>query len=180
MKGLVLSFCCLCVPLAAALAQSPADGDRDRFTFKQVPEGVLRLDRQTGQVALCSKRGAGLACETAAEDRTALETEIGRLQNENAKLKRELADRGSGLPEGLRTEPATPKGDDLKSPGDADLERVMAFLDKLWRRLIALVQTLHKDREWDRNNTDDRPPERKQMNAGPSSPRCVNLNLKVR
>jgi hypothetical protein len=30
-------------------------------------------------------------------------------------------------------------------PNDADLDRVMNFIEKVWRRLVEMVTTLHKD-----------------------------------
>ena len=33
----------------------------------------------------------------------------------------------------------------LQLPSDAELNKMMAFLDKLWRRLVDMVGTLQKD-----------------------------------
>jgi hypothetical protein len=56
------------------------------------------------------------------------------LQEENARLKKELLARG----------PPTPgaPGPDFKLPSDAD---VVAFLEKAWRRLIEMGRTVLKD-----------------------------------
>ena len=35
---------------AAALAQGAPESDKGRFTFKEVPDGILRLDGRTGHV----------------------------------------------------------------------------------------------------------------------------------
>ena len=40
----------------------------------------MRLDTQTGQVALCGRQTVGWACLAAPEDRTVLENEIARLR----------------------------------------------------------------------------------------------------
>ena len=66
----------------------PPDG---RFSFNRVDDGFLRLDNQTGQVALCSPHAVGWACQAVPEDRAALEKEIARLQDEIAGLKAKLA-----------------------------------------------------------------------------------------
>src|ERR1700732_2502207 len=83
----------LLISLAAgvtpALAERPGESDNGRFSFKEVPEGILRLDGRTGQVSLCS-RITEWACRTLADDRTALENEIGRLFDENAALRKQL------------------------------------------------------------------------------------------
>jgi hypothetical protein len=130
-----------------AHAQEPTpETEHGRFTFKQVSDGLLRLDSRTGEVALCSRRAVGWACQALPEDRTALESEIARLQGENAALKRELVARGLPLPDGIKGPPAAAKPDqDLKLPSDADLDRAMSFLERAWRRLVEMVQKLQRD-----------------------------------
>jgi hypothetical protein len=88
------------------------------------------------------------ACHAVPEDRPALESEIARLQGENATLKREFVARGLPLPDGIKAPPATAKSDqDLKMPSDSDLDRAMSFLERAWRRLIEMVQNLQREME---------------------------------
>jgi hypothetical protein len=76
---------------SAGWAQSASVESNDsRYTFKQVDWGYLRLDGRTGQVSICAPRAVGWACQAAADEPTALEAEIARLQAENIVLKREL------------------------------------------------------------------------------------------
>jgi hypothetical protein len=129
----------------------PPDSENGRYSFHQVPEGLLRLDGRTGEVSLCDKRAVGWSCQTVPDERTALESEISRLQNETAALKKELIARGIPLPTGMRkAEPLIgKKGDDLilKLPSDADLDRVMTFVEKMWRRLVEMVQGMQREME---------------------------------
>jgi hypothetical protein len=60
-----------------------------------VADGVLRLDTRTGQISQCSRSDVGWACKVVPDERSALETEIARLQGENASLKKELLARGA-------------------------------------------------------------------------------------
>jgi hypothetical protein len=77
--------------LAAASAQpATPDSENDRYSFNPVADGVLRLDTRTGQVSQCSKSDAGWTCNAVPDERSTLETEIARLQGENATLKKEL------------------------------------------------------------------------------------------
>jgi len=131
---------------ASAQAQSPApDSENGRFAFNQVAEGFLRLDTRTGQVSLCAKRDVGWACQTVPDERTALEGEIGRLQNENAGLKKEMLARGMPLPGATADSPAGKPPSDLKLPSDQDIDRVMTFMEKIWRRLLEMVQNAQRD-----------------------------------
>jgi hypothetical protein len=124
-------------------ATATPDSENGRFMFNEVTDGVLRLDTRTVQVSMCIKRSAGWACELVPDERTALENEITRLQTETAILKREMIARGVPLPGGMRPDLTKPAPQiELKLPSDAEVDRVMAFLEKVWRRLIDLVQSM--------------------------------------
>jgi hypothetical protein len=124
----------------------PGEEEGGRFIFKRVEDGFIRLDTRTGQVSLCSRHSVGWRCQTVPDERAALEAEIARLEGENATLKKELLTRGLDLPSGSRPgKPAPPEGRrDLKGPGDADLDRVMSFLEKAWRQLVEMVTNLQR------------------------------------
>src|SRR5262245_3568014 len=138
----------LALVAGAAQAQTATpDSENGRFTFNQTQDGLLRLDTRTGQVSVCSKGTVGWACQTVPDERAALETEIGRLQNENATLKKEMIARGLPLPGGLKADPrATQPQVELKLPSDADIDRLMTFMEKIWRRLIDMVQSMQKEK----------------------------------
>jgi len=133
--------------VSGAHAQAPApDSDNGRFTFNQVPDGFLRLDSRTGQVSLCERRPVGWTCQAVPDDRTALEAEIVRLQSENAALKKEMIARAVPLPGGTKVNPPdSNRQSELKLPSDADVDRVMTFMERIWRRLIEMVQSVQKD-----------------------------------
>ena len=132
---------------SAANAQTAApDTENGRYTLNQAQDGYLRLDTRSGQVSLCSKRTAGWACQPVPDERTALEGEIARLQGENAALKKEMIARGLPLPSGVKAPPSSSKPElELKLPSDADMDRLMTFMEKIWRRLIEMVQRVQKD-----------------------------------
>jgi hypothetical protein len=67
-----------------------------RFTFSRVDNGFLRLDNDSGQVAFCKAQGRGWVCQAAAEDHSALETQIAGLQEDVTALK-VLKDEIAGL-----------------------------------------------------------------------------------
>jgi hypothetical protein len=132
----------------AAWAQNAMPGSDDaRYTFNRVDEGYLRLDGRTGQVSICARRPAGWACEAVPDERAALEGEIARLQAENAAVKKELIARNLPLPGTVKPAPPAAKPDEpgLQLPSDADLNKVMNFIEKFWRRLVEMMGTLQKD-----------------------------------
>jgi len=144
----------------AALAQSAPDTENGRYALSPAADGVLRLDTRTGTVSICNNSsGAGWACYAVPDERAALDAEIGRLQADNVKLKAQLA-----APEPTVTgkiEEALPKSDSLKKgepkvadggrkleiplPSDQDMDRMMSFLEKAWRRLIDMANRVQKD-----------------------------------
>lgn len=125
------------------------------------PRGVLRLDSRTGTVSTCTRSGAGWACYAVPDERTALDAEIGRLQAEVETLKGRLA---AGPTVSGKIDEALPKTDPLKKaepqapkaaegerrieiplPSDQDVDRVMSFLERAWRRLIDMANRVQKD-----------------------------------
>ena len=126
-----------------AQAQPAPDSDNGRYTFSQVPEGMLRLDTRTGAVSLCAKKETGWACNTVPDERQALENEVARLQRENGALKKDMLARGLPLPGGVASAPSTNQRElNLKVPlpSDAEIDRVMSAFEKMWRRLQEMVQ----------------------------------------
>jgi len=127
---------------AVANAQSTPDTENGRYTFSQVADGMLRLDTRTGQVSLCTRKDSGFACNTVPDERTALESEIARLQRENGAMKKDMLARGLPLPNGVGGASSSER--ELKLtvplPSDAEVDRVMGAFEKMWRRLVDIVQ----------------------------------------
>jgi hypothetical protein len=147
-------------------AQSMPDGENGRYTMSAVADGVIRLDTRSGAVSICNNSGNGWACYAVPDERAALDAEIGRLQSENEKsraelekLKTELAAREPTV--NGKIDEALPKSDSLKKsepkaaegerkieiplPSDRDMDRVMSFLERAWRRLIDMANQMQKD-----------------------------------
>jgi hypothetical protein len=133
---------------AAASAQTAApDSENGRYSFNPVADSVLRLDTRTGQVSQCSRSDAGWACKAVPDERSALESEIARLQGENATLKKELLARGLPVPGVSSPSAAKPDEPELKLPSDAEVDKMVSFLEKVWRRLIEMGTTMQKGLE---------------------------------
>ncbi|WP_454633076.1 hypothetical protein [Bradyrhizobium cenepequi] len=144
----------------AAFAQSRPDTENGRYALSTTADGVLRLDTRTGTVSTCNNdSGAGWACYAIPDERAAMDAEIGRLQAENEKLRAELAQRDPTTTG--KTDEALPKSDSLKKgepkvaeggrkieiplPSDQDMDRMMSFLEKAWRRLVEMANRVQRD-----------------------------------
>ncbi|MCP4619782.1 MAG: hypothetical protein GY844_25490 [Bradyrhizobium sp.] len=158
--ALFIAAAALLLASSAALAQAKPDTENGRYTLSPTGDGgVLRLDTKTGTVSTCTNSGAGWACYAVPDERAAMDTEIGRLQAENEKLKAQLAERDGAV--AGKSEDAMPKSDSLRKnepkaaegerkieiplPSDRDMDRMMSFLERAWRRLIEMANRIQKD-----------------------------------
>lgn len=155
----------------SAWAQKLPDSENGRYTFQPATEGVLRLDTRSGQVSTCRDKGDGWACYAVPDERAAYDAEIGRLQADNERLKKDAdalkADNdqlktrlaAAGTSSG-KTAEALPKSDKLPQPeitskdgqrkleiplpSDQDVDRVMGFLERAWRKLIDVANRVQR------------------------------------
>jgi hypothetical protein len=162
LSTLVVPAAALALGMAGAKAVPPLampDTENGRYALSSTPDGVLRLDTRTGAVSTCSNSGGGWACYAVPDERAALDSEIGRLQADNERLRKELASR-EPVVAGKIEEPM-PKSDSLKKsepkvaegerkieiplPSDRDMDRMMSFVERAWRRLIEMANRVQKD-----------------------------------
>jgi hypothetical protein len=147
------------------------DSSNPRFAYHKIDDGYLRLDLRSGEVATCRPQPGGWTCTLAAEERTALENEIARLQRDNALLKNALLEHGLPLPSpsgetstppaagntappvaGAPTaEAAPPRPPAPIPPPQADareqgeIDRVISTMERLWRRVVELMAVIQRD-----------------------------------
>jgi hypothetical protein len=147
-------------------AQEPTlDIANPRFAYHKIDDGYLRLDLRSGEVATCRSHPGGWTCTLATEERAALENEIARLQRDNALLKNALLEHGLPLPApSASSDPAVPPVAAAPAPpleaapprppapippqADArepQIERVIASIERLWRRVVELAATIQHD-----------------------------------
>lgn len=147
MFRLALASALMLLALPAAAQNGAPDNEGGRYSFNRVDDGYLRLDQQTGQVSLCTRRNVGWACYPVPDERTALEEEITRLQKDNAAMKKEMLARGIAIP-GMKQSQAKPDANadvTIKVPSDADLDKAMAVMERIWKRLVEMVQRVQKE-----------------------------------
>jgi len=137
-------------------------GAPSRFSFNRVENGFLRLDNSTGEVAYCAQT-AGWTCqvvpidgapnvESAKKELSALnglKTEIARLQENIATLKKEIAalkEPPPPRPPGDLTPPSDKAPDvTIKLPSPEEMARAREFIESTWRRLVEMIVTMQKD-----------------------------------
>ncbi len=150
---------------AAAQSETP-ETDNGRFSLTPIDNGFLRLDQRTGRVSVCSRRPLGWSCHPVPDERAALEEEITRLQRDNAALKKDLLSRGIGVtPPGGPTAqvpapapapvpapapppaatPSPPEKPALKTPSEVEIDRALAVMERMWKRLVEMVQRWQRE-----------------------------------
>ncbi|MEA2832464.1 MAG: hypothetical protein QOG66_666 [Methylobacteriaceae bacterium] len=113
-----------------ALAQQPADpatAENGRYSMTPVQDGFLRLDTRTGAVAMCRLVNGAPECRLAADERAALENEIGRLQAENKEL--HLKPPGPSA--------AAPPSSSLS---EHDMDKALSFAERFMRRMMRIMR----------------------------------------
>ena len=122
------------VMLSTPLAAQEASG---RYTMKDIEDGMLRLDTATGEVSYCRRKDDNWACDTAEDTRSVLVEQLAKLQEENAALRKRVAE--------LEEKPKD--SEKLKLPSDQDLDKVMDFMDRLMRRFYAFTKSMREQLE---------------------------------
>ncbi|AUC94624.1 hypothetical protein CWS35_10360 [Bradyrhizobium sp. SK17] len=152
---LSIAIAAVLISCGAATAQTTPDTENGRYALSPAGDGFLRLDTRTGAVSTCTNSSSGWACYLVPDERAALDAEIGRLQVDNDKLRGELAARAPSA----KTDEALPKSDQLKQPktaegerkieiplpSDRDMDRMMSFVERAWRRLIEMANRVQRD-----------------------------------
>src|SRR5580704_17319332 len=145
-KAVALAIAAVCLSAPVLADEATPDTNGARYTLNKVTDGFVRLDTQTGEVALCSQRTVGWACLVAPEDRAAFESDIARLRGENAALKQALLSRGLPLPSGATGERSGSHDNDItiRLPDNADIDRAVAYVGRLWNRFVDAVNRAQK------------------------------------
>ena len=145
-RPLTIAVAAFCLSLPVRADDQTPDTAGGRYTLNKVADGFIRLDTQTGEVALCSQRAVGWACQSAPEDRGAYESEISRLRSENAALKQALLSRGLPLPPGHQSG-ATRRTDNditIRLPSNAEIDRAVSYVGQIWQRFVEAFSRAQK------------------------------------
>lgn len=128
----------------ASTAVADTSNSEGRFTMSPVEGGFLRLDKETGAVAMCAQTGTAWAC-TPVEDRTptAASKEISKLEQEN----RDLKDRVKALEETIETKPphdmTAPDGK-MQLPTEQEVDQALDYLERVYKKVRDRIKELDK------------------------------------
>jgi hypothetical protein len=125
-----LLFSALALALLVGAAPE-VDQNDPRYKLTPAEDGTfLRLDTQTGATSVCRRKDGRWVCETAADDRRALETEIDRLATENTELKGAVKRLEELLKLPDADAPSTKRGAlKLRLPTEQEVDRAMGYVE---------------------------------------------------
>lgn len=139
---------CLGVSALASLALAADDARSGRFTMTPADGGFIRLDTETGALALCAKNGDQWACQPMPDSQQSQAREIERLQAENKALKDEIRrmEDVMGLGEPKPGEPPVaggerPKGG-LELPSEKDVDKAFDYVQRMLKKFQERMREL--------------------------------------
>ncbi|MET0597050.1 MAG: hypothetical protein ABWZ57_04195 [Mesorhizobium sp.] len=121
--------------VAAALPASAVAQETDRYTLERSGDGYVRMDRRTGEMSICSERSGQLVCKIAADERSAFQDEVDRLQERLAGLEKRVAE----LETVRRIDP------EALLPTDEQFEKSLGYMERFFRRFMDIVRDFDKD-----------------------------------
>ena len=149
----------LATSASAQLVTEPRD--EDQYHVVEIEDGLVRIDRRTGEITECQDSANGWVCRLSADDRLAYEAEINRLDAEVERLENELvvareASGGAGQDASPIPSPEDETSQDgvlrdrLDLPTDEELDAVMETAEEVVRRFFGMVEDLREDLEFER------------------------------
>ncbi len=136
--------------LLAVLAIVPAsaqtrDAAPGRFTMQPVEGGFLRLDTQTGAVAMCRPGEKNLVICQGAQDEQGLAKEIARLRVENIELKTEIKRLEDIVASGVLAPPSDKTDEKLKLPTEQEVDQALDYVEKMFKKFRDRLRNLDSD-----------------------------------
>ena len=100
-----------------------------RYVLEKVEQGFLRLDRETGAMALCAAKAGVWECDAIKDQGLDLTAELARLKAENEKLKTRVAELEKAV--GV-----------TKLPSDQEVDRMMDIFGKMFDRFLDFAREM--------------------------------------
>ncbi len=129
------------IALTSVVSAEPAAEGKGRFTMSPVEGGLMRLDTETGAVALCTRKADAWACE-AVKDGTGSD-EKAKIEAENKSLKeriKKLEELANSLPPLDAPAPAEPPGGITKLPTEEEVDKALDYVERMFKKFRDRIQ----------------------------------------
>jgi hypothetical protein len=131
--------------LASALSFPAMAQDTDRYTMEKSNNGYVRMDRKTGEMSICEERSGQLVCKLAADERSAFQDEVDRLQDRLSGLEKRVAE----------IETTSRLNPNALLPDEESFEKSLGYMERFFRRFMDIVKDF--DQDWRQGDTDPMP-----------------------
>ncbi|WP_442579189.1 hypothetical protein ACSBOB_27340 [Mesorhizobium sp. ASY16-5R] len=125
----------IAIPFVIALVSTGALADEDRYVLEKSDDGFVRMDRTTGEMSACKLDGIALVCKLAADERTAYQDEIDRLQQDLKSLDERVAKLENSLTSRLES----------SLPSEEEFQKGLGYMERFLRSFRDTVQDLDKE-----------------------------------
>jgi polyhydroxyalkanoate synthesis regulator phasin len=125
----------IAIPFVIALVSTGALADEDRYVLEKSDDGFVRMDRTTGEMSACKLDGMALVCKLAADERTAYQDEIDRLQQDLKSLDERVAKLENSLTSRLES----------SLPSEEEFQKGLGYMERFLRSFRDTVQDLDKE-----------------------------------
>ena len=139
----IFSLALTMLVLASFSGARAASEEGGRYTMTPTEGGVVRLDTQTGAMALCTRKEPDKwSCEDMNDSQRTLTAEIDRLQKENKEFKEQIdqLEQTLGIAEGDAAKPSTK----LTLPTEADVDKAFDYLERMLDKLHERIEKFEK------------------------------------
>ena len=134
-----LSAVALLAALTVGASAEPLPADKGRYTMTPVEGGFMRLDTQTGAVALCTRKGETWTCEPV-DDKSASGDDKAKLEAENKALKDRVRDLEAPAPDGKT--PDSPPGGVTKLPTEKEVDEALDYVERMYKKFRDRLQKI--------------------------------------
>lgn len=141
MRPIALTFSFLLIPLLAGASA----GEPDRYRLEKTPNGYVRMDTRTGAMSICEEKWGELVCKMAADERTAVQDEIERLQTELKALNDRLASVKALEDRVARLENSVTARIEKTLPTEEDFNKTMSYMERFFRSFMAIVKDFESE-----------------------------------
>lgn len=120
--------------LLSFLASPVLAEDTNRYSLEKTADGYVRMDKQSGEMSICTEATGQLVCRLAADERTAYEATTTGLAKRLDVLEQKVARlEGSGL-----------KLTDAL-PSDEEFDKTLSMMERFMRRFMGLAKEFDGD-----------------------------------
>jgi flagellar motility protein MotE (MotC chaperone) len=129
----------LLVPLFLTFASGAALAEDDRYLMEKSGDSFVRMDRKTGEMSTCRQDGDALVCKLAADERTAYQDEIDRLQQSLDALDQRVVTLENSLTNRLES----------TLPSEEEFNKTLSYMERFMRSFMDIAKDLGKDDDAD-------------------------------